>query len=163
MPREAKHDRQAADVSPLVETNDEWMDVRSVDWQVHTKKGADESAPKTLRIIYGYGLFKSISEYVCVEHFGFARRKAETWWKETTGHGEMSCPPTAEQAATALDQLKQTLRFPCKLLMRFGGQWPEVVGKELAPLSIAVREPGADEQEPAWKASVGSHDDEPPF
>ncbi len=163
MPREAKHDRQAADVSPLVETNDEWMDVRSVDWQVHTKKGADESAPKTLRIIYGYGLFKSISEYVCVEHFGFARRKAETWWKETTGHGEMSCPATAEQAATALDQLKQTLRFPCKLLMRFGGQWPEVVGKELAPLPVVSREPGADSEEPAWKASVGSHDDEPPF
>ena len=41
-----------------------------------------------------------------------------------------------------------------------GGQWPEIVGKEFAE---SLREPGADETEPAPLPVVYSDADEPPF
>jgi len=139
-PREtAKHDTKAADASPLSKMEDEWVDVKRVDWTAHNKKGAPPGAPKTLRIIYEYGYGQSISEYVCIEHSGYARQKAEKWWLECTGSTDIF-PADSANAVIFLDALKREgkpLRLPKRLLIRFGGQWPELIGRECTVITAA--------------------------
>jgi DNA repair protein RadD len=55
--------------------------VRDVFYSVHTKRGADEDAPKTMRVDYQVGWHEYKSEWVCFEHEGYARWKAEQWWR----------------------------------------------------------------------------------
>ncbi len=140
---------------------DEWVDVTRVDWMVHLKKGALPDAPKSLRIIYNHGYQQKISEYVCIEYSGYARSKAVTWWAETVG---TDFPATAADAVIALDNIARAsnsarlpLRFPSKLLLRFGGQWPEIVGREYLP------DRQADDDEPVYIPDTSTTDDDLPF
>ncbi len=64
------------------ETNE--YNVEDVYYAVHTKAGADESAPKTMRVDYKTGWSSFRSEWQSVEHEGWARKRFEKWWKERT-------------------------------------------------------------------------------
>ena len=55
--------------------------VFDVTYAVHTKRDADDDAPKTMRVDYRVGFNLWQSEWVCFEHTGYARRKAEAWWR----------------------------------------------------------------------------------
>ena len=61
--------------SPIVEV----YKVDHLTYSKHEKLGR----PSMLRISYYCGL-RSFSDYVCIEHDGFAQRKARIWWKERT-------------------------------------------------------------------------------
>ena len=54
----------------------ETFPVQSVRYSVHTKQGAKPDHPKTLRVDYTLGgvFDRPVSEWVCVEHKGFARK-----------------------------------------------------------------------------------------
>jgi len=54
-------------------------DVRDVFYQVHTKRGADEDAPKTMRVDYQIGLDRFASEWLCPEHQNWPRTKFIEW------------------------------------------------------------------------------------
>ncbi len=56
--------------------------VRSVQYSVHVKQNAAADAPRSLRVDYEIGFYKYKSEWVCLEHTGYARQKAEAWWKQ---------------------------------------------------------------------------------
>ncbi len=56
--------------------------VRSVQYSVHVKRDAAPDAPRSLRVDYEIGFYKYKSEWVCIEHTGYARQKAEAWWKQ---------------------------------------------------------------------------------
>ena len=66
------------------------LDVGSVEWARHEKRGDDTARP-TLRIDYyppgNLALKKVASEWVCIEHEegGFAWRKAQQWWEAHVG------------------------------------------------------------------------------
>ncbi len=77
------------------EITDTDYNVQSVVFSVHTKRGADESAPKTMRVEYQVGWNKWISEWVCPEHTGWARQKFEKWWYERSF---IKAPATAREA-----------------------------------------------------------------
>ena len=64
----------------------------------HTKRGAEEGAPKTLRVEYHCGSIMSEvhKEWVCVEHDGFAGSKAAAWWAKRS---KAPMPKTAAEAA----------------------------------------------------------------
>ena len=70
------------------EITDTDYDVTDVAFSVHTKRGADETAPKTMRVEYQVGWNQWVSEWVCPEHTGWARQKFEKWW-----HERSMCPP----------------------------------------------------------------------
>ena len=55
--------------------------VSDVYYGVHTKRGASEDDPKTMRVDYKVGWHEYKSEWVCFEHQGYARQKAVAWWK----------------------------------------------------------------------------------
>jgi DNA repair protein RadD len=62
---------------------------------VHTKRGAGDDAPKSLRVDYKVGWHRWKSEWVCLEHDGFARQKAVAWW---TKRSREPVPATAAEA-----------------------------------------------------------------
>jgi DNA repair protein RadD len=55
-------------------------EVSEVFYAVHTKRDAPPDAPRTMRVDYRIGFNEYVSEWVCFEHEGYARRKAEQWW-----------------------------------------------------------------------------------
>ncbi|RLS54304.1 MAG: DNA helicase [Planctomycetota bacterium] len=92
-----KHDAQASRAGVLAgQATDTEFEVRDITYSVHTKKDADESAPQTLRVDYRLGLDYWVSEWICLEHTGWARRKAEQWWKARSPD---PVPDSAQRAA----------------------------------------------------------------
>jgi DNA repair protein RadD len=57
-----------------------WHDVTRVEYRVHRKPGK----PDSMRVDYYDGLRCVANEWVCFEHGGFARQKAEQWWIRLT-------------------------------------------------------------------------------
>ncbi|MFV0442153.1 MAG: DEAD/DEAH box helicase [Planctomycetaceae bacterium] len=95
-PEVKKHDERAANGGVLSgEVIDQEWEVRDIVYSVHTKKDADETAPRTMRVDYRLGLDHWASEWICFEHSGWPRRKAVQWWKERSPD---EVPDTAEQA-----------------------------------------------------------------
>lgn len=119
--------------------------VRSVHYSVHTKRGADESAPKTMRVEYEVGWNRHVSEWICFEHTGYARRKAEAWWRERC---EAPAPDSAELAVQLANE--GALAEPSAIVVRetAGEDFPRIVGYQLSAVP-AWREPGMDQEEPA--------------
>ena len=95
-PEREAHDAKASEAGVLSgEVTDTDYEVQDTIYRIHQKRGADEDAPRCLRVDYMVGLDKWQSEFICIEHSGYARRKAETWWNERCLD---PCPTTAEEA-----------------------------------------------------------------
>ena len=137
-PPETKHDPTAdTDSAVLVsQVKPERWNVQEVTCGVHVKRGASEDAPKTFRMDYychkhgesddGNLTGTTISEWVCVEHDGFARKKAEKWWFERT---EIECPYTAEEAVAI--QRGQGLADTIEITTKQDGKYRRIISAVL--------------------------------
>lgn len=56
-------------------------EVRRVYYSIHVKRDAPPDAPRSMRVDYEVGFHDTRSEWVCLEHSGYARQKAEAWWR----------------------------------------------------------------------------------
>jgi DNA repair protein RadD len=85
----------------------------------------DPSKPNTLKVSYLSGLKLVCSEFVCFEHEGYARKKAEKWWSDhaSTLPIEIPAPTKVNDALLYCDDLAQ----PSHIVVKHGGQWPELV------------------------------------
>lgn len=101
----------AAQVAPVE------LDVRQVFYSKHIGK----SGVPTLRVDYQCGL-RTVSEYVCIEHSGYARSKAITWWSQRCDNPFEQAPGEVD---IALEESTQ-LRKPARLLVSFAGKYPEI-------------------------------------
>jgi len=131
---DAEADQESPILSPKHETPIA-RKVRFVNYNAHTKKGGEEGAPQTLRVSYGYGVGEMISEFICIEHPpGFAKNKAQAWWKKRTG---LPMPETAEEAAHLGNA--GCLAEPLEILIQDikGSKWPELKGVKLGEVPIA--------------------------
>ena len=96
---EERHNRHASTQDIISgEITDNEYDVQEVTYSVHTKRGADEYTPKTMRVEYQTGFNQWTSEWVCPEHTGWARQKFEKWWNERSSYP----PPETARDAVAL-------------------------------------------------------------
>ena len=78
------------------------------------------SGVPTLRVTYGAGAFTRVAEYICFEHHGYARAKAEVWW---TRRSSEPIPATVGDALDTVD----TLAKPEAMRVSFGGKFPELI------------------------------------
>jgi DNA repair protein RadD len=69
-------------------------------YAVHIKRDAPPDALRTLRVDYKIGFNEYVSEWVCFEHEGFPRRKAEAWWRQRSFD---PIPESAERAVELID------------------------------------------------------------
>jgi DNA repair protein RadD len=130
-----RHDETSDSTSTLTGTpNPEVWEVLSCAWGVHVKKNAAEDAPRTLRVDYtcqpafsngGNLAQKVVSEWICFEHTGFARTKAEFWWEGRSIH---DTPSTIEEAVALLD--RHVARMPSTVTTQQEGKYMRIVSVE---------------------------------
>jgi DNA repair protein RadD len=89
-----------------------------------------------MRVEYRVGLNEYVSEWVCFEHHGYPRAKAEEWWRRRS-HDLV--PQTAEEAVARAEcgALAPTLRIT--VARTEGEKHDRIVGHVLG----AILEPGA--------------------
>jgi DNA repair protein RadD len=102
---------------------------------VHTKRGADDDAPKTMRVDYRVGLNLWIPEWVCVEHDGFARAKAEQWWQRRSPD---PVPDTAARAVEIAEAGGLCTTKKIRVRSKRGERFDRIVGYVLGPLPEGV-------------------------
>ncbi|MEW4530619.1 DEAD/DEAH box helicase family protein [Maioricimonas sp. JC845] len=96
LPERPRHEARATDAGVLSgEVTVTEYEVRDITYSVHRKRKSADDAPRTMRVEYRLGLDYWVSEWVCVEHTGYARRKAEQWWRRRSPD---PVPDTAEGA-----------------------------------------------------------------
>ena len=142
--------------------NDEEFEVGDVYYSVHSKRGAGPEDPQTMRIDYRVGFCQEVSEWVCPEHTGYARRKFEAWWRKRS---YMPFPLTAHEAVKlakdgALAELETiTVRETA------GEKFKRIIKYKLKPRPEFFPEPSMDIYEvPATVWDSGDDDeDEIPF
>jgi DNA repair protein RadD len=91
-----KHEATATQAGILSgQASEDTHEVMDLFFRVHRKKDAAPDAPKSMRVDYQLGLNLWQSEFICFEHTGFARQKAEMWWQQRSSD---PVPDSAEQA-----------------------------------------------------------------
>ncbi|MCA6347218.1 DEAD/DEAH box helicase [Phenylobacterium sp.] len=92
-----------------------WLPVSNISYQRHDKPGGRPS----LKVTYQCGLSRH-SEWICLEHQGFPRTKAESWWRERAPGIPI---PASVNAAL---QLTSRLRRPSHITVRPSGNYTEI-------------------------------------
>lgn len=122
-PREEKEVRSASNaaimasqIAPKIHT----YPVTKVEYARHHKAGS----PDSLRVDYYSGLRRVCSEWVCIEHTGFAGEKARNWWRL-----RMNPPETGGPPMTTFDALDESpwLKQPTAITINETGKHPELV------------------------------------
>jgi len=83
----------------------EWHDVTDV---LYARNAGKNGKRDTLRVIHECGFRKSYSQFVCIEHDGFARRAAEKFWNARSPE---RCPATIEEALALAEDLRKPTRI----------------------------------------------------
>jgi len=79
--KKSQHDQNATSAGIITgQVTEDTFEVLEVMYGIHVKRGAPPDAPRTLRVDYRLGFNRWQSEWICLEHSGFARQKAEAWW-----------------------------------------------------------------------------------
>lgn len=160
-PQRQQHDRQASTAGVLSgEVTETVYDVQDVYYSVHVKRGAPEDHPRTMRVDYRVGFNDYHSEWVCFEHTGYARAKAEAWWRRRSS---VPVPETAEEAVRLADAgaLAETKSITVRSVA--GEKYDRIVGYDLGEVPF-YREPGWDDVEPSDEPEhAWAGDEEIPF
>lgn len=109
------------DQKPILSTPQIWLHVDGVQYRRHEKQGS----PNSLRVEYRVGLTVH-REWVCFEHTGYARSKAQMWWRS---RGQDPVPDTVDEALARQDELAP----PALIQVRREGQYDRVAACRLGP------------------------------
>jgi DNA repair protein RadD len=140
-PERAKHEASASQARVLsVGVTTTTHAVRDVFYSVHTKRGAGDGAPKTMRVDYRVGFNRFKTEWVCFEHQGYPRQRAAAWWgRRSPG----PVPATARQAVDIANNGGVALTTSITVRSVAGDEFERIIGYELGPLPEAVPAGGA--------------------
>lgn len=107
---------------PVLSPKAQWLPVHGVSYSRHDKLGGLPS----LKVTYSCGL-KSYSEWVCIEHQGYARQKAAEWWRKRAPG--CAVPLTVDQAIAEAARLAR----PSAISVRPSGRYVEISGHRFDP------------------------------
>jgi len=82
-----------------------------------------DKKPPSIKVDYYISKFDKVSEWVCVEHPGFAKMKARDWWKN-----HASGIPFPNSCSELL-LVKDSLRLPDKIVVRIEGDYPVITNR----------------------------------
>ncbi|MEM9073923.1 MAG: DEAD/DEAH box helicase family protein [Myxococcota bacterium] len=117
-PEREIHDRKATEAPILSsEIRDSFQEVQVS--EVHYARHEKPGKPPSLRVSYRCGLVY-YREWICLEHTGFARRKAERWWRRRTVE---AVPATVDEALAQAD----LLRVPTSIVVDVAPKYPAIV------------------------------------
>ena len=116
-PPAPKLEAKASTLDVVSNPKPQWIEVSRVSYARHDKPGK----PPSLRVDYWSGLTHH-SEWVCLEHPGYARQKAVAWW--TRRAPGLPVPGKVDEALQHADRLQ----CPSQIAVRAQGRYTEVVG-----------------------------------
>lgn len=129
-PDRTRHGAEASSVGILSDqqTDTRYM-VHDTFYSVHTKRDAPPDAPKTLRVDYEVGFRQYKSEWVCLEHDGYAKQKAAAWWRARTD------APLPASVAEAVEWANAGALAPARAIVVRSKpkEYDRIVGYELSP------------------------------
>jgi DNA repair protein RadD len=121
-----KHEASADDKTPILSTGvpaPAWLEVDGVTFHRHVKYGSLDGLP-TMRVEYRTGI-SVYREFICFEHSGYARSKAERWWQAS--HGAYPIPDTVDEAV--MRAMEGEIACPAEIMVRLEGKFFAVVGR----------------------------------
>jgi DNA repair protein RadD len=134
-PRRPSHAAKASEAAilsrPVTTTK---VPVLRTTYSVHHKRGAVD-APRTMRVDYQIDRNEFLSEWVCFEHTGYARQKAEAWWRRRSTE---AVPRTAPQAVAIANRGGLALTTAITVRTVAGDAYGKIIGHEIGPLPVAV-------------------------
>lgn len=135
----ARHEEEPDEESEILDREppkprfETWKVVKET-YRRHQKPGK----PDSLRVEYYCGGRRWISEWVCFEHQGFARRKAEQWWRERGG--AMPAPLTIDIALVSLDVAGHCMRKAVEIVVDNEGEYPSIASIVLGEVEAGLNE-----------------------
>jgi DNA repair protein RadD len=122
--RELKHEKEASN-APILTTSEPWeVPVVSVDVAKHERAGK----PPSLRVTYR-GELEQHREWVCFEHDGYARRKAEMWWRRR--FPDQPVPATVDEALGNIFLGQLLTQFTSSIRVKQEGRYTSVISVQL--------------------------------
>lgn len=92
------------------------VEIKEISYSKHEKQGKIPS----LRVDYYYSFFEKYSEWICLDHTGFARKKALQWISNVTEYDIK----TVDEALKYCEYFKK----PKKIIVDLNDKFPKVVG-----------------------------------
>jgi DNA repair protein RadD len=154
--RKAKHAARASGEGILSgEVTVTTYPVEEVLYAVHYKRGAPPDAPRSMRVEYRIGFNRWQSEWICFEHTGFARHKAELWWRRRSN---LPVPDNIEDAVHYAEggALAETKSVTVRSVT--GEEFDRITGYELGEKPF-YREPGWDDDAETFEPVANAIDD----
>lgn len=156
-----KHDATASTEGILSDqvTRTEY-EVTETSFAVHVKRDAPPDAPRTMRVDYRIGFNSYVSEWVCFEHEGYARQKAEHWWRSRS---DTPVPATAADAVELADAGVLAPTLTVTVERREGDKYDRVVRYQLgdkpetAPVAVEEACPDCGRAERSMQPGSGPH------
>ena len=103
------------------ESQKETLKVDKVFYSIHQKAGK----PDSLKVTYNCGM-RMVSEWVCFDHDGFAKRKARSWWIDRIVAGAVTSQPTTKEAHDYI--LSCGIKEPKAIDVSASGKYHQVTG-----------------------------------
>ncbi len=160
-PNKQQHEAKASTEGILSgQTTREEHRVSEATYHVHYKRN-DPSAPLTMRVEYRVGFNRYFREWVCFDHTGYARTKAEAWWRARSVEPVPGGTEEAVELAKA-GALAETLAITVE--KKAGDQFERVVAHQLGEKPARLdSEEGLSEPPPEPAGVPYIPDDEIPF
>ena len=159
-PQREKHEREASTAGVLSgEVTENEFAVMETHYAIHVKRDAPDDHPRTMRVDYRVGFNDYRSEWVCFEHTGYARGKAQVWW---AARSHEPFPETIERAVAICDAggVAPTLAITVRSVA--GEKYDRIVKHRLG--AIPPRMDGSDERDDSnLPEYAGIPADEVPF
>jgi DNA repair protein RadD len=112
-----------ADTSAILsDSTPKWVSVTGMSFARHSKLGK----PDSLRVTYTTRT-TSVSEWICLEHDGYARDKARAWWKR---RASSAAPSSVTEGMRRLNEIRQ----PSEIKVRQVGRYFEVLDARDMPV-----------------------------
>jgi DNA repair protein RadD len=159
LPEKQHHDASASTAGILSgQIEDTDYSVYDTLYNIHIKRSAGPGDPPTLRVQYAVGLNQWISEWVCFEHTGYARNKAEGWWRARSNE---PIPNTVQEAIELAEAgaLAETEQITVRSIT--GQKYDRIINYRLGPKPPLLD--GSDERDDGNLPEYGLVDDEIPF
>jgi DNA repair protein RadD len=135
-PQRSKHDARASEAGILSgQVTTTKYRVEDTFYSVHTKRGAGDKAPRSMRVDYKVGWHQYKSEWICFEHDGYARQKAIQWWKRRSPD---PVPDTAERAVEIAQSGGVAATHAITVRAVAGDEFERITDYELGPMPQPV-------------------------
>jgi len=129
-PERSKHEALATSAGILSDqVSRSEFEVAEVSYHVHYKRG-DPSAAPSMRVDYRSGFASTFSEWICLEHTGYARQKAEQWWRRRSNE---PIPDTVDEAVDVACSGALAPTLAITIERKAGEKYDRVVGHVLGP------------------------------